>query len=60
MDSLENNTKLHYMWDYDEEYCNEQMKEGFDPHLDLAVLAGGITQAEYDFYVWYGGELGKN
>ena len=36
MDSLENNTKLHYMWEYDEEYCMEQMREGFDPHLDLA------------------------
>ena len=51
MDSLENNTKLHYMWEYDEDYCKEQMKEGFDPHLDLAKFAGAVTQAQIDDHV---------
>ena len=51
MDSLENNTKLHYMWDHDEEYAKAQQVEGFDPHLDLAKFAGAVTQDEIDRYV---------
>jgi len=51
MDSLENNTKLHYMWEYDPEYCKEQMKDGFDPHLDLAKFAGAVTQGQIDDHV---------
>lgn len=44
--SLEDNTKRHYMWDYDPEYVQDQMAEGFDPHLDLAIKAGAITQEQ--------------
>lgn len=44
--SLEDNTKRHYMWDYDPEYVKEQMEEGFDPHLDLAIRAGACTKEE--------------
>ena len=51
MDSLENNTKLHYMWDYDSNYCEEQMRESFDPHLDLAKFAGAVTQSQIDDHV---------
>ena len=51
MDSLENNTKLHYMWDHDEEYAKAQQVKGFDPHLDLAKFAGAVTQDEIDRYV---------
>jgi len=42
--SLEDNTKRHYMWSYDPDYVREQMKEGFDPHLDLAVKAGAVEE----------------
>lgn len=42
--SLEDNTKRHYMWDYDPEYVKDQMEEGFDPHFDLALRAGAITK----------------
>ena len=42
--SLEDNTKRHYMWDYDPDYVTEQMAEGFDPHVDLAVKAGALEQ----------------
>jgi len=46
--SLEDNTKRHYMWDYDPEYVKDQMVEGFDPHLDLAIKAGAINEEELD------------
>jgi len=53
MTSLEDTTKRHYIYPLDPDYVEEMSKEGFDPHLDLAVKAGEITQEEYDFYVWY-------
>lgn len=56
MVSLEDNTKRHYMWKYDPDYVTEMMKEGFDPHLDLAKFAGAVTQQEIDDYV--GGKEG--
>ena len=46
--SLEDNTKRHYMWNYDPEYVTEQMEDGFDPHLSLALYAGAITAKEVD------------
>lgn len=48
--SLEDNTKRHYMYDYDPEYVIEQMSEGFDPHLDLALRADAITEEELELY----------
>ncbi|QQV89741.1 DNA polymerase A [Cellulophaga phage Calle_1] len=48
--SLEDNTKRHYMFNYDPDYVIEQMSEGFDPHLDLALRAGAITQEQLDLY----------
>ena len=50
MCSLESNTKRHYMFPYDPDYVNEMSKEGFDEHLDLAKLAGKVTQEEIDLY----------
>jgi len=48
--SLEDSTKRHYMYDYDPDYVIEQMEEGFDPHLDLALRAGAITEDELVLY----------
>ena len=48
--SLEDNTKRHYMYDYDPDYVIEQMEKDFDPHLDLAIRAGAITQEELEAY----------
>lgn len=61
--SLEDNTKRHYMWDYDPEYVTEQMVEGFDPHLDLAVRAGAMTEEEVEQHKLYSdteGQEGKS
>lgn len=48
MSSLEDRTKQHYMWDYDPDYVTEMNTEGFDPHLDIGVLAGMMTQQQSD------------
>jgi len=50
MASLEDRTKQHFMFNYDPQYVMEMSKEGFDPHLDMAVAAGMITQAQCDMY----------
>ena len=46
MASLEDRTKQHYMWDYDPEYVKEMMTPDFDPHLDLALSAGALTEQQ--------------
>lgn len=51
MTSLEDNTKRHYMWDYDPDYVKEMSRDGFDPHLDLAQFAGAVTEQEVHDYV---------
>ena len=46
MSSLEDRTKQHYMWDYDQEYVKEMQTEDFDPHLALAEFAGALTSEQ--------------
>jgi hypothetical protein len=58
MTSLEDTTKRHYMKPLDPDYVEQMSKEGFDPHLNLAVFSGELTQAEYDFYGWFEREYG--
>ena len=48
MDSLEQNTKMHYMTPYDPEYVATQQTEGFDAHLDLAKFAGAVTDEQIE------------
>jgi hypothetical protein len=48
MTSLEDTTKRHYMKPLDPDYVQEMSREGFDPHLDLALHAGVITQQDID------------
>ena len=50
MTSLEDTTKRHYMKPLDPTYVQEMSHEGFDPHLDLALHAGLITQADIDMH----------
>lgn len=51
MNSLEDNTGRHYMYQFDPEYVEEMNKPGFDPHLDLAHHAGRITENDIEDYV---------
>lgn len=46
MSSLEDRTKQHFMWEFDPEYVKEMMTDDFDPHLDLAVVAGFLTEEQ--------------
>lgn len=48
MSSLEDRTKQHFMWEFDPEYVKEMQTDDFDPHLDLAVVAGFLTQEQVD------------
>ena len=48
--SLEDRTKQHYLWNYDPDYVSTMMVDDFDPHVDLAVFAGAMSQAEGDAY----------
>ncbi len=50
MCSLEDRTKQHYMYPYDPEYVKEMMTPDFDPHIDLAVQGGLMTEKDaHDF-----------
>ena len=50
MSSLEDRTKQHYMWKHDPEYVLEMQKDGFDPHIDMAITANMMTQEEGVLY----------
>lgn len=50
---LEDNTKQHYIYNYDPKYVEEMRVPGFDPHVDIGVLAGLITKEEEKFFKWY-------
>lgn len=50
MASLEDRIKQHFIYDYDPEYVRELMSDDYDPHLDIAVLAGGLTKSEAAAY----------
>lgn len=47
---LEDNTKQHYIYPYDPKYVEEMRVPGFDPHIDIGVLAGLISKEEEEFY----------
>lgn len=51
--NIEDRTKRHYIYKYDEEYVNTMNTSGYDAHLDLAILAGFMTEDEVNFYKWY-------
>tara|TARA_R110000803_G_scaffold52425_1_gene107943 strand:+ start:2315 stop:4228 length:1914 start_codon:yes stop_codon:yes gene_type:complete len=47
---LEDNTKQHYIYNFDPDYVNEMRVPGFDPHIDIAVLSGLISKEDEEFY----------
>lgn len=51
MASLEDRLKQHYIYDYDPDYVNEMNREGYDPHLSLAVLAKAISVEQMECYI---------
>lgn len=47
---LEDGTKRHWLYFFDPEYVKEMEKPGFDPHLDIGVLANLISSEDEKFY----------
>lgn len=50
LSSLEDRFKQHQIRDLDPDFVEEMNVEGFDPHLDLAVLAGTISKEEAELH----------
>lgn len=50
MSSLEDRTKQHYLYYYDPEYVKEMQSDDFDPHLDIGIRGGMITEEEAEWY----------
>jgi len=46
MSSLEDTTKQHYMYYYDPEYVMQMRVPGFDPHIDIGLLAKMLTEIQ--------------
>lgn len=44
--SLEDRIKHHYQWPFDPEYVKLQMADGYDPHLQVCVSAGMLTEEQ--------------
>lgn len=48
LSGIEDSTKRHYIYKYDPAYVEEMNKPDFDPHLDIAMLAGFLTKEQVD------------
>ena len=48
--SLEDNTKQHFIYVFDPEYVKEMRVPGFDPHLDIAIKGGLMSEEEGKLY----------
>ena len=59
LSGIEDNTKRHYIYKYDPKYVEEMNVEGFDPHLDIAVLAGFLTKEQAEEHKLYDKTKGK-
>lgn len=50
MSSLEDRLKQHYIYPLDPEYVKKMMRDDFDPHLELAMMAKKLTLDDKKFY----------
>jgi hypothetical protein len=48
LSAVEDLCKQMYIYDLDQEYVESMRSEGFDPHFDIAVRAGLLTQEQVD------------
>jgi DNA polymerase I-like protein with 3'-5' exonuclease and polymerase domains len=48
LSGIEDSTKRHYIYKYDPKYVEEMNKPDFDPHLDIAMLAGLLTKEQVE------------
>lgn len=57
---LEDNTKQHYIYFHDPQYVIDMRVPGFDPHIDIATLAGMITKEEAEIFKILDGKKERN
>ena len=50
LSAMENIWKFNYQMPYDPDYVKSQQADDFDPHLDIALMGGLVTEAEVHFY----------
>jgi len=50
MKGLEDRTKQHYMWPHDPDYVSSMLEDDFDPHIDIAVFAGLMSEEDGNAY----------
>lgn len=50
---IEDRCKRHYIYPYDPDYVKKLSAEDYDPHLDISIMAGLITEEDSDFYKEY-------
>ena len=48
LSGIEDATKRHYIYKYDPKYVEEMNNPDFDPHLDIAMLAGLLTKEQVE------------
>lgn len=53
MSGLESRTRDHYIQPLDPQLVEKSQVDGYDPHLDIGITAGLLTEEEAKFYVWY-------
>lgn len=53
MSSLEDRLKQHFIYPYDPEYVHSMLREDFDPHIELAMIAKRLSKEDKEFYQWY-------
>lgn len=47
---LEDKTKCHYIYFFDPKYVEELLTPGFDPHIDIGILSGMISEEDAEFF----------
>jgi DNA polymerase I-like protein with 3'-5' exonuclease and polymerase domains len=48
--NIEDRTKRHYIYKYDPKYVEDMNTPGYDAHLNIATLAGFMTEDDVEFY----------
>lgn len=50
LSSIENKCKEHFIYPYDPEYVKSLQTKGYDPHMELGLAAGMLSQEDFDFF----------
>jgi hypothetical protein len=53
MIALENRTGDHYIKPYDPDYVEQKSDPTYDPHIEMCVIAGLMTEDEAEFFKWF-------